>query len=139
EGNRLIVGDPIALIGDEPDPDMTLGRKPKKKKTDCPNGRGDFAEFDGEGVAYSEPYSYVTGSHGCSRSSGEFRLSSFLLARIRVDRQGRPAGGEGEPLPAKKSARAVEITYRVSDLLRRAGAATGFFGKDLETANGLNI
>jgi hypothetical protein len=138
EGDRLIVGEPIALIGDEADP-KTLGSKPKKKNVDCPNGPGDFAEFDGEGVAYSEPYFYVIGSHGCSRNNGLFQLSSFILARIRVDDHGRPADGEGKALPAKKSARAVQTTYRVSDLLRRAGSAAQFFGNDLESANGLNI
>ena len=41
--------------------------------------------------------------------------------------------------PAKTFAQAVETTYRVSDLLKRAGKAAAFFGKDLESADGLNI
>ena len=135
EGNRLMVGNPIELIGDEPDP-KTLGSKPN---VDCPNGPGDFEEFDGEGVAYSAPHFYVIGSHGCSRKNKKFRLSSFILAQIRVDHQGRPADGEGKPLPADRTANAVRTTYRVSDLLQRAGSAAAFFGKDLNSANGLNI
>jgi hypothetical protein len=138
DGDRLIVGNPIVLIGDEPDtnPKKTLGKAPD---VGCPKGAGDFGEFDGEGVAYSEPFFYVIGSHGCSRNSEKFRLSSFMLARIRVDPQGRPADGEGKPLPADRTADAVQTTYRVSDLLQRAGSVAGFFGKALNSANGLNI
>lgn len=134
EGDRLIVGTPIELIGDEPDP-KTLGRKPNIA---CPK-EGDFEDLDGEGVTYSEPYFYVIGSHGCSRKRGEFRLSSFILARIRVDHQGRLADAEGKPLSVDRFADAVQTTYRVSDLLQRAGAAAAFLGKDLNSANGLNI
>ena len=35
------------------------------------------------------------GSHGCSRRGGKFRLSSFILARIRVDDSGRPVDALG--------------------------------------------
>lgn len=134
EADRLIVGQPIELIGDEPDP-STVGAKPDIK-CEVP---GDFEDLDGEGVAYSEPYFYIVGSHGCSRKKGEFRLSSFILARVRVDRQGRPADRNGNPLPADRLKESVETTYRVSDLLQRAGAAANFFGKDLNSENGLNI
>ncbi len=138
EEGRLIAGNPIVLIGDEPDtnPKKTLGMAPD---VGCPKGPGDFGEFDGEGVAYSQPFFYVIGSHGCSRNSEKFRLSSFMLARIRVDDQGRPADGEGKPLPADRTADAVQTTYRVSDVLQRARSVAGFFGKALNSANGLNI
>jgi hypothetical protein len=132
--SRLIVGQPIELIGDEPAPN-TLGTPPdlKCKKID------DFDNLDGEGVAYSAPYFYVIGSHGCSRKKGEFRLSSFILARVRVDDQGRPADSNGSPLPSDRVRDAVETTYRVSDLLRHAEPVSKFFGKDLNSADGLNI
>jgi hypothetical protein len=131
---RMTVGQPIALIGDAPDP-KTFGSPPKPtcEKAD------DFDNMDGEGVAYSEPYFYVVGSHGCSRKKGKFRLSSFILARVRVDRQGKPIGSDGAPLTGGNFAAAVETTYRVSDWLMRSAAAAVFFGKDLESANGLNI
>jgi hypothetical protein len=132
--DRLIVGSPIPLIGKKPDPN-TLGLAPDLNCREV----DDFADLDGEGVAYAEPYFYVVGSHGCSRSKGKFRLSSFILARIRVDREGRPSDSAGSPLSSADFAGAVETTYRVSDLLKRAGAAAEFYGKDLETANGLNI
>jgi hypothetical protein len=99
--------------------------------TTCLNrtGPGGFVDLDGESVAFSAPYFYVVGSHGCSRNANEFRLSSFILSRIRVDDAGQPAAKD-----------AVQNTYRVSDILRQAGEASKSFGKDLKTApGGLNI
>jgi hypothetical protein len=132
--DRMTVGQPIALIGNAPNP-KTSGTRPKPgcEKAD------DFDNLDGEGVAYSEPHFYVVGSHGCSRKKGKFRLSSFILARVRVDGQGRPAGSDGAALAAGNFAAAVETTYRVSDWLKRSKTAASFFAKDLESANGLNI
>jgi len=127
----------IQLIKKEDDP-RPLGKKPS---VDCPNGMGDFAELDGEGVAYAPPYFYVVGSHGCSRNSGKFRLSSFILARIRVDDKGRPVDVDGNVLDKDDMEKAVvETTYRVSDLLRRADTVGEYFGKSLSANdNGLNI
>jgi hypothetical protein len=134
DDDRMIVGDIVPLIGSAADP-RTLGRPPDEtcEKTD------DFKDLDGEAVAYAEPYFYVVGSHGCGRSKAKFRLSSFILARLRVDRQGQPVDRAGTPLARENFAQAVETTYRVSDLLQRAGKAAAFFGKDLESSNGLNI
>jgi hypothetical protein len=134
QDDRMVVGDPVPLIGNAPD-SRTLGSPPDEtcEKAD------DFKDLDGEGVAYAAPYFYVVGSHGCGRSKGKFRLSSFILARVRVDRQGQPVDGAGIPLARDNFVQAVEATYRVSDLLQRAGKAAAFFGKDLESANGLNI
>lgn len=134
DNDRVVVGDIVPLIGSAPDP-RTLGRPPDEtcEKAD------DFKDLDGEGVAYAEPYFYVVGSHGCGRSKGKFRLSSFILARVRVDRQGQPVDSAGRPLARENFAQAVETTYRVSDLLKRASKAAAFFGKDLESADGLNI
>ena len=134
QDDRMVVGDPVPLIGSAPD-SGTLGRPPDEtcEKAD------DFRDLDGEGVAYAAPYFYVVGSHGCGRSKGKFRLSSFILARVRVDRQGQPVDSAGRSLARDKFAQAVETTYRVSDLLKRAGKAAAFFGKDLESADGLNI
>ena len=129
-------GELVPLIGEEPS-DQTLGTPPE---TQCPVNNGEFAEFDGEGVAYAAPYFYIVGSHGCSRQGSEFRLSSFMLARVRVDAEGRPAGQDGEPLPPADWGDAVETTYRLSDYLAKAGKPSAFFGKSLdETENGLNI
>jgi hypothetical protein len=134
QNDRLVVGRPVPLIGKTPD-SRTLGSPPVETCREV----DDFEEMDGEGVAYAEPYLYVVGSHGCSRSKGKFRLSSFILARVRVDRQGQPVDGADRPLAPENFSEAVETTYRVSDWLKRSGAAAGFFAKDLESADGLNI
>ncbi|AZO80381.1 MULTISPECIES: DUF3616 domain-containing protein [unclassified Bosea (in: a-proteobacteria)] len=90
----------------------------------CPK-QGGFGEFDGEGVAYADRTFYVVGSHGCSRHGGEYRPSSFLLARI------PPSNGQ---------AGAPELSWRVSDLLAAAGEVAPYLGKPLDAeANGLNI
>jgi hypothetical protein len=130
-GQNAVVGDPIALIGDAPDK-ATLGKAPEIV---CPKGPGDFDELDGEGVAFSAPYFYVVGSHGCARKKNKFRLSSFILSRIHVDTAGRPAAA-ATPAPADAT---VLNTYRVSDLLQRLGKVSESIGKGLETDSGLNI
>ncbi|MDR6869724.1 hypothetical protein J2Y55_000717 [Bosea sp. BE125] len=117
----LTPGESVPLLGDAPSP-ATLGAPPAVA---CPE-QGKFRDLDGESVAFSASHFYVAGSHGCSRHSGQFRLSAFHLARIKVDANGR---AEGAP----------ELTYRLSDLLRRAGSAGGFFGRDLMSANGMNV
>ncbi|MBO4227123.1 DUF3616 domain-containing protein [Bradyrhizobium neotropicale] len=131
DGDRMSAGRVVPLIGKEPD-SRTLGSPPAQTCREA----DDFKDVDGEGVAYAEPYFY---SHGCSRKKDKFRLSSFILARVRVDRQGQPIDSAGRPLAPDDFAGAVETTYRVSDLLKRAGAAAKFFGKDLESENGLTI
>lgn len=119
--NRITPGATLPIIGDEASP-AVLGTAPQGicKKP------GRFGELDGEAVAYADGAFYIAGSHGCSRRNGEFRLSAFHLARLRVDAAGAPAGQ-------------VELTYRLSDVLRRAGEAGAFFGKSLMDDNGLNV
>jgi hypothetical protein len=130
--DELAAGKFIPLIGDEASP-KALGSPPRTCKHS-----GDFDNMDGEGVAYAEPFFYVVGSHGCSRHGYEFHLSSFILARVRVDAQGRPVDGFGGLLGKKEFFRAVETTYRVSDWLMAAEDVGAFFGNNLEK-NGLNI
>jgi hypothetical protein len=109
----------LPLIGDKAS--AASGRQPA---IGCPK-QGGFGEFDGEGVAYADRMFYVVGSHGCSRHSGEYRPSSFLLARI------APGNGEtGTP----------ELSWRVADLLGTAGEVAPYLGKPLDAeSNGLNI
>lgn len=136
KGETIIPGKTIDLVGEEPG-DEVLGAPPE---VNCPEGEGEFGEFDGEGVAYAEPYFYVVGSHGCGRRTGQFVLSSFLLARIKVDAAGRPADKNGKALPEKRWSDAVELTYRLSDSLRSGEEVGRFFGTGLdEEENGLNI
>lgn len=119
--NRITPDATLPIIGTEASSD-TLGQPPQGI---C-KMPGRFAELDGEAVAYADGAFYIAGSHGCSRKRGEFRLSSFHLARIKVDAAGSPAGK-------------VERTYRLSDMLRTAGPAAPFFGRGLMDDNGLNI
>ena len=118
EGTSFVAGDPVQLVG-ESEADVTFGTRPD---VDCPSGDGEFGELDGEGVAFAAPYYYVVGSHGCSRKKGEFRASSFILARLSNDRQSR-----------------VETTFRLAGVLRHATIVNAHFGKDLNGDNGLNI
>jgi hypothetical protein len=109
----------LPLIGD-----AAPGARGRQPAIDCPQPGG-FGEFDGEGVAFADRHFYVVGSHGCSRRSGEYRPSSFLLARI--------AAGNGET-------GTPELSWRVADLLAIADEVAPFVGKALdETTNGLNI
>lgn len=134
QADRIEVGDTVPLIGDEED-GRTLGSPPQ----DICKGKPKFKNLDGEGVAYAAPYFYVVGSHGCGRKNGKFGLSSFILARVRVDARGQPVDDAGRALARKDFPQAVETTYRVSDLLQRAGKVAKFFGRDLKSENGLNI
>jgi Protein of unknown function (DUF3616). len=134
DGDRLVVGQAIELFGKEPNP-KPLGRPPDIACSE----EGKFKDLDGEGVAYAEPYFYVVGAHGCARKTGKLHLSSFLLARVRVDRDGRPVDDDGVPVTADHPQRAVETTWRVSDLLLGAPRVRDFVARDLKTANGLNI
>ena len=129
EDGKIAAGEDVRLIGESPDPE-TVGTRPKS--VPCPRITDDFEELDGEGVAYAAPYFYVVGSHGCSRKKGKFRLSTFILARIRVDPDGRPIDQAGNVLTDSEVHQAVETTYRLSDLLPRAEAAGAFFGKGLD-------
>lgn len=119
--NRITPGATLPILGSAAAPE-TLGRAP----TGLCRKAGAFAELDGEAVTYADGAFYVAGSHGCSRNKGEFRLSAFHLARLKVDAAGQPAGG-------------VELTYRLSDLLRQSGPVAAFFGKALMQENGLNL
>ena len=135
EDGKIAAGEDVRLIGESPDPE-TVGTRPKS--VPCPRITDDFEELDGEGVAYAAPYFYVVGSHGCSRKKGKFRLSTFILARIRVDPDGRPIDQAGNVLTDSEVHQAVETTYRLSDLLPRAEEAGAFFGKGLDV-KGLTI
>jgi hypothetical protein len=122
KGKTIVPGTVLDLIGDAPH-DSFLGAAPEIEGAED----GEFGEFDGEGIAYAAPYFYIVGSHGRARKSGDFALSSFLLARVKVGADGAPDGP-------------VELTWRLSELLRHARPVAAFFGKTLdEDENGLNI
>ncbi len=143
EKHRLIPGSRVRLIDKKPSK-ATLGNPPQD--TACSAGEAKFKDLDGEAVAFAAPYFYVAGSHGCSRHGNKFRLSSFILARIRVDGTGRPIDREGKTVDDTETdvSDAVETTYRLAEVLRSAESVGPFFGHDLEAAgtgshNGLNL
>jgi uncharacterized protein DUF3616 len=136
EDGRIIPGDMLPLIGAEPSA-ATRGTAPQV--TTCPGGPKSFKDLDGEAVAYAAPHFYVVGSHGCGRNNDAFRLSGFILARIRVDAEARPVDPQGNLLQSAAAADAVETTYRLADLLKQAPALKDFFGQSLNQKNGLNI
>ena len=76
-GSVLQPGAVLPLIG-RTAPDHAVGTPPS---ISC-GGVKKFADLDGEGVAYDNQQFYVVGSHGCSRNSNNFHLSSFILARV---------------------------------------------------------
>lgn len=132
--DRMTVGKVIPLIGNARDPD-SFGSPPDEE---C-GEEGKFKNMDGEGVAYAARFFYVVGSHGCSRKKDKFQLSSFILARVSVDSQGRPVDAAGRVLGEEEFSKAVQTTYRVSDWLQRAKGVKHFFAENLEEDDGLNI
>lgn len=109
-----------ATYGTEPGP--LCANQPEWKDRD---------EMDGEGVAYSAPYFYVVGSHGCSRNDDEYKSSMFQMARFELN----PDGTLKAP---------ATTTFHLAPWLRAAERAGPLFAKPLLAKdgverNGLNI
>ena len=133
---RIIPGPTVAMVGDQPS-GTTIGAPPQRMA--CSAGEVAFSDLDGEAVAYAEPYFYVLGSHGCSRRR-EFHPSRFILARVRIDDQGRAVDEAGREAASPADAlRLVETTYRLSEVLRAAEPVGAHLGQDLAEASGLNV
>jgi hypothetical protein len=125
---RVAAGARLPLIGKRPSRE-TIGQPPAE--IGCSDGERKFRDLDGEAVAYAAPFFYVVGSHGCSRHSNKFRLSSFILARI-PERQVTGAAQAFNPS-------SVETTYRLSEAIAASPPLRPYFTQDLMSANGLNI
>ena len=133
---RITPGPTVALLGDQASP-ATVGAPPQGMA--CSAGEAGFSDLDGEAVAYAEPFFYVLGSHGCSRKR-EYRPSRFLLARVRLDDQGRAMDQSGHGAESSANAlRLVETTFRLSEALRAAEPVGAHFGLDLGGPNGINV
>ena len=141
---RLLAGRTVDLIAgrgarlaDDAPPAGVFGSEPAARPSaagGCPD-RGideDFDDLDGEGVAWAPAASgggasYVVGSHACGRGRGDRRRSTHLLARLRVDGAGQPAG---QP----------ELTWRLGEALRQADQVGAHYGLPLDPARqGLDI
>lgn len=130
DGDHLRVGTressliPILTRVDDPG---IRGRRPTGLT--CREHTNKFSQLDGEGVAFQETapdgsgFFYVTGSHGCSRNSGEDRPSQFILARIPYD---AATGATGQ----------VVRTWRLSEALRAAATLGPRFGRPLDNDGG---
>lgn len=109
----------------------TYGTEPKAPCSETPEWKAKD-EMDGEGVAYSAPYFYVVGSHGCSRKYDEYKSSTFQMARFELNPDGTPKA------PAT-------TTFHLAPWLSAAKHAGPFFAKPLLASkdgverNGLNI
>ncbi|MFC0387235.1 DUF3616 domain-containing protein [Muricoccus vinaceus] len=130
DGNTIRVGNSdvslIQILTRLDDPDIH-GQRPTGLA--CREDTDRFTQLDGEGVAFEETRAngsgvfYVTGSHGCSRSSGQGRPSQFILARIIYDAETDTFG---------EAAR----TWRLSEALRAATTLGQRFGHLLDNAGG---
>jgi hypothetical protein len=125
---RVAAGPRLPLIGKRPSSD-TVGQPPAE--TGCSDGERKFRDLDGEAVAYAAPFFYVAGSHGCSRHSNKFRLSSFILARV-PERQLASVAQAFDPS-------GVETSYRLSEALAAVPQIRPYLTQDLMSANGLNV
>ncbi len=128
----IAAGARLPLVGKKPSND-SIGRPPAR--IGCSGGEGKFRDIDGEAVAYSSPFFYVVGSHGCSRHSDRFRSSAFILARIP---EARVTGAPSDQTSILGS-RGALTTYRLSEALAVAPKVRRYFTMDLMSANGLNI
>lgn len=108
----------------------TYGTEPKAPCSKTPKW-DEKDEMDGEGVAYSAPYFYVVGSHGCSRNKDEYKSSMFQMARFELNPDGTPKA-------------AATTTFHLAPWLKGAEHAGPFFARPLlaldgAEQNGLNI
>ncbi len=141
EDGTLTPGRRIRLI-DEASMASIVGSAPTA--THCPDNVARFKDLDGEGVSYAAPYFYVVGSHGCSRKSGKFAISSFVTVRFRLDSSGELLARDGSPgADASAPDSSVEATYRLSDALLAADVVGSAFGAALKgpdkSKDGLNV
>jgi hypothetical protein len=137
EGSTLTGQAKIRLIGKDHAPVDTVGKEPAfdPKVVKCSAREDDFKDLDGEAVALDDKYFYVVGSHGCSRNSNKFRVSSFILARVPIDVVRTAAGVPNniDTITPKST------SYRLSEALLAAPTLKDYYALDLMTKNGLNI
>jgi hypothetical protein len=96
-------------------------------------------EIDAEAVAVSDAdavpaYFYVTGSHGLSRTSGEFRPSQFYVFRFPLDGDGMPAFSFSD----ENSASEIERSCRLGSIIAGDEVLGAFYRAPLD-GNGANI
>jgi hypothetical protein len=127
----------IPMIRDK-EPKGIVGSRPADEHCGAVGG---FKDLDGEAVAFAEPFFYVVGSHGCSRKTDKFHLSSFITARFRLDENGFLVRPDGKQLaPDKDPSKAVQTTFRVGDELADSSKIQDWFARPLQgKSEGMNI
>ena len=115
-GRRITPGPTVVLLGARPSRD---GGRRGPARDGLLSGRSRVQRLRQErrlrlcGLSFLHP-----GSHSCSRSR-EYRPSRFILARVRIDDQGRVVGKVGHEAASPVDAlRLTETTYRLSEALR---------------------
>jgi hypothetical protein len=95
----------------------------------------EFDEIDAEGAAYDAGFVYVTGSHGLSRSSAEFRPSQFFVFRFPVNETtGKP---QFEP-SSDHVPESIERSSNLREAIQRTSPIAPFAERSLNV-NGANI
>lgn len=89
---------------------------------------------DAEGVAYSDGFFYVTGSHGRSRKGNKKNKASYVVFRFPVD----PTTGIPGIEPSESRIAGIESTSRLRDALHDDDAINAYFDKKL-SKGGINI
>jgi len=129
ENGRLIALPAEVLLLDRTPPMHAAGTEPRV--TTCPGGTRPFKDLDGEAVTFmpaspaGEGHFYITGSHGCGRNNERFRSSSFLVARVPADAQGRFGP--------------VALSWRLTGALLADTTLAPHFGASLNGEHGLNV
>ena len=131
--NGIAIGGPIFLIGDAPDPRILGLRQMRRARTST------ISTISTVKASLMRPRSSTSSVLTVWTQQGQIPPFIFILARVRVDAQGRPVDASGRLLGEKEFSSAVETTYRVTDWLKASAEVAGFFAKDLETEDGLNI
>ncbi|MFA5122403.1 DUF3616 domain-containing protein [Zavarzinia sp.] len=109
----------------EPAGQGALGVALDRQGTRCSGEPDKPKQFDGEAVTFDGKFYYVVGSHGCSRKSKVFHLSSYTIARFPADAE------DGEM---------ATLSFRLAEVLRQTPGTEVAYGKDLNgTSGGMNI
>lgn len=97
--------------------------------------KSEDGEIDAEGAAYDNGYVYVTGSHGLSRSSDEFRPSQFYVFRFPVN---KTTGKPTFVLSNENVSSEIQRSSKLQEVIQRSSSIGPFAERPLDI-NGANI
>jgi Protein of unknown function (DUF3616) len=112
---------PVVLVPREETIGQVVGVKPTQETANCPEpSEKKFKELDGEGIALSGQYLYISGSHACTRD-GKFKPSTFLLTRFKAA-SADTISGDVPPT--------IERTWRLGDVQPPIPSISGWMKGD---------